>query len=424
MQRVLVLDKNKKPLMPCLPVRARELLAQGKAKVYRRYPFTIILTRREGGELQEIEFKVDPGSKTTGIVLVAKFARGYVVIWGANLSHRGEQLSKRRAIRRSRRARKTRYRKPRFLNRPRKVSWLPPSLMSRVHNVYQWAKKAIDLAPVTSIAVETVRFDTQKLRNPEISGVAYQQGELLGYEIREYLLEKWGRKCAYCDKEGVPLEIEHIVPKSKRGVSSLQNLTLACKRCNKKKGNKDISEFLGADTKRLENILAKTKSTLKDAACVNATRYAIGTALKSFGLPISFHSGGQTKYNRTSQRLGKDHWIDAACVGDTGASVKIVPNFKALIIQAVGRGARQMCRVDQYGFPRTSAKSTKRIQGFQTGDIVKAVVTSGKKVGTYVGKVAVRASGFFNIQTASQTVQGISYKYCSILHRTDGYTYA
>ena len=125
MQRILVLDKNKQPLMPCLPVRARELLTQGKAKVYRRFPFIIILTQREGGNTQEIEFKADPGSKTTGIALVAKFARGYMVIWGANLAHRGDKihelLIKKRALRHNRRARKTRYRAAHFDNRRRKA---------------------------------------------------------------------------------------------------------------------------------------------------------------------------------------------------------------------------------------------------------------------------------------------------------------
>jgi hypothetical protein len=83
-----------------------------------------------------------------------------------------------------------------------------------------------------------------------------------------------------------------------------------------------------------------------------------------------------------------------------------------------------MCRVDQYGFPRTSAKQFKQVHGFQTGDMVKAVVTSGKKIGTYIGRVAVRASGSFNIKTARETIQGISYKYCQPQHRSDGYMYS
>lgn len=414
--------------MPCQEARARKLLSKGRAKVYRRYPFTIILSERVGGNLQEIEYKADPGSKTTGIALVAHFKRGFEVIWACNLSHRGgkisESLQKRRAIRRSRRNRKTRYRKARFENRRRKQGWLAPSLQSRVDNVKHWAQKLCTRAPIARVAVETVRFDTQKLQNPEISGVEYQQGELLGYEVREYLLEKWGRRCAYCDKENVPLEVEHIIPRTKGGSSSVRNLTLACKACNKKKGNKDLREFLAKDKKRLEKILAQAKVPLKDAAAVNATRYAIGNALKRLGLPITFHSGGLTKYNRTKNGYAKDHWIDAACVGISGEHVIIPHLVKPSIIQATGRGSRQVCRVDKYGFPRTSAKTHKSVFGFQTGDMVKAVVSTGNKRGTYCGKVAIRSNGFFNIQTSGKTVQGISYKYCRILHRKDGYIYA
>src|SRR5262245_27970449 len=127
MQRVLVIDKHKRPLMPCHPARARELLRKGKAAVFRRYPFTIILTEREGGATQPIAFKVDPGSKETGLALVADFQRGRRLIWAALLEHRGQQikaaLESRRALRRNRRNRHTRYRPARFDNRRRAEGW-------------------------------------------------------------------------------------------------------------------------------------------------------------------------------------------------------------------------------------------------------------------------------------------------------------
>ncbi len=247
MQRVFVLSSSEDPLMPCHPARARELLRDGKAAVYRRIPFTIVLKHRADGDTQPVELKVDPGSKTTGIALVGEFKRGRRAIFGANLSHRGQAvkdaLESRRSLRRSRRARKTRYRAPRFLNRTRPKGWLPPSLMSRVDNVQSWGNKLGKFSPLSALAVETVRFDMQKMENPEISGVEYQQGELIGYEVREYLLEKWGRKCAYCYKEGVPLEVEHIVPKSLGGSNRVSNLTLACRPCNEKKGSNPFLNF-------------------------------------------------------------------------------------------------------------------------------------------------------------------------------------
>jgi 5-methylcytosine-specific restriction endonuclease McrA len=427
MQRVFVLDHNKQPLMPCHPARARKLLKKRKAAIYRRYPFTIILTHRLGGDLQPVEIKFDPGSRTTGIALVGHFERGSEVIWAGNLNHRGLQiksnLDSRRTIRRSRRNRKTRYRPARFLNRRRPKGWFPPSLRSRVLNVKNWMLKLSRLAPLTQIAVETVRFDTQKLQKPEISGVEYQQGELAGYELRTYLLEKWGRECAYCGAKNVPLEIEHIQARSKGGSDRVSNLTLACTSCNIDKGNKDIKEFLKRKPKRLKKIQAIATTPLKDAAAVNAIRYATGKTLKSFGLPITFSSGGRTKYNRIKQGYQKDHWIDAACVGESGSEVFIQKTITPLNIRAKGRGSRQKCSMNQYGFPRTGPKKQKRVKGFQTGDIVKAIVTKGKKIGTYVGRVAVRATGSFDIGIGKAKVSGISYKYCQLIQRSDGYEY-
>ena len=142
MQRVLVIDKTKKALMPCHPARARELLTSGKAAVYRRFPFTIILKEREGGDVQPVALKIDPGSKTTGLALVADFKSGKQVVWGAELTHRGQSirdaLLSRSQQRRFRRQRHTRYRPSRFLNRAKPKGWLAPSLKSRLDNIWTW----------------------------------------------------------------------------------------------------------------------------------------------------------------------------------------------------------------------------------------------------------------------------------------------
>ncbi|HET9237608.1 MAG TPA: RNA-guided endonuclease IscB [Oligoflexus sp.] len=428
MQRVLVLSHSKRALMPCHPARAKELLKKRKAAVYRRFPFTIILKNRADGDVQLIELKVDPGSRTTGLALVGDFRRGKRTIFAANLSHRGQAvkdaLEARRSFRRSRRARKTRYRAPRFLNRLRSQGWLPPSLRSRVDNVQSWAAKLIRFSPVCSIAVETVRFDMQKMDNPEISGVEYQQGTLLGYEVREYLLEKWARKCAYCQKEGIPLEVEHIHAKSLGGSNRISNLTLACRACNKRKGNRPVEDFLRNNKDLLARILIDSKTPLKDAAAVNASRYAIGNALGIFSLPISFWSGGMTKSNRSRQKYHKDHWVDAACVGESGEKVFIHPRHKPLLVKAESRGSRLKCLPDRYGFPRTSPKAQKRVFGFQTGDFIEAKVTKGKKIGCYQGRVAVRSTGSFNVKVEGKVVQGISHNFCRVLQRVDGYSYA
>ncbi|HSW64295.1 MAG TPA: hypothetical protein VLH56_13455, partial [Dissulfurispiraceae bacterium] len=133
--------------------------------------------------------------------------------------------------------------------------------------------------------------------------------------------------------------------------------------------------------------------------------------------------GGRTKFNRVQQGYAKAHWIDAACVGESGVSVSLNPDSQVLQVKAAGQGTRQMCRMDKFGFPRTSAKTERVVKGFRTGDIVRAIVPSGKKAGLHCGKVAVRSSGSFNVSTLAGVIQGISYKYCSVLHRADGYSY-
>nr|WP_218110336.1 RNA-guided endonuclease IscB [Oligoflexus tunisiensis] len=423
----MVLATTGRQLMPCHPARARALLRKGRAKVARRFPFTIQLKDRETGVCQPLELKLDPGSRTTGLALSLEGKRGRRIVFAANIAHRGlairEALTTRRAIRRSRRNRHTRYRAPRFDNRRRPQGWLPPSLLSRVENVFNWAKKLQRFSPIRAIAIETVRFDTQKLVNPEVSGVEYQQGELLGYELREYLLEKWQRACAYCGKKDLPLEVEHIVPSSRGGSNRVSNLTLACRPCNQKKASRSVETFV-KDKSKLTRILSFAKAPLKDAAAVNATRFAIAERLAKLALPLSLWSGGRTKHNRMRQDYAKDHWIDAACVGESGTKVYIPPKLKPLKVQATGRGSRQQCLMDRYGFPRTGPKAQKRVHGFQTGDIVHAVVNQGKKKGKYSGRLAVRSTGNFNIKTGTETIQGIRYKDCRILQRFDGYMYA
>jgi len=415
-----VLNTNKRPLDPVHPAVARKLLSNGEAAVFRRYPFVIILKRAVDTAEQSIEIKLDPGSKTTGIALL----KGDKLIFVAELHHRGQaikaSLDSRRAIRRGRRARHTRYRHARFLNRTRPKGWLAPSLKHRVDTTIIWVNRFIRFTPVNSIAMELVRFDLQQLEKPEISGVEYQQGELFGYEIREYLLNKWDRKCTYCKAENIPLQVEHIHPKAKGGSNRISNLCLACEKCNLKKGTQDIKDFLSKKPDLLKQIVAGAKRPLKDAASVNSTRWALFNQLKLMGLPVTTGSGGQTKYNRTRLELPKTHYFDAACVGKVDKLV--VLTAQPLSIKANGHGTRQMCRTDKFGFPSRYVPRDKFVKGFQTGDIVKAVVTSGKKIGQYVGRVAVRSSGSFNI-SAKQLVQGISYKYCQTLQRKDGYSY-
>lgn len=420
MSYVLVLDTNKQPCDPVHPAQARKFLSNGQAAVWRRFPFTIILKMPASQPAHPLRLKLDPGSRTTGIAVVNDTTGR--VIWAGELTHRGHQirdrLLARRACRRNRRQRHTRYRQARFLNRRRPVGWLAPSLLHRVLTTDTWVARLRRWAPIEAISVELVRFDTQALQNPEISGVQYQQGTLAGYEVREYLLEKWHRRCVYCSMANVPLEIEHIVPKSRGGSDRISNLTLACRACNLRKGSQTAAEF------GYPQLQAQAKQPLKDAAAVNSTRWSLYQRLVASGLSVEVGTGGQTKYNRTLRRLPKTHWLDAACVGTSTPERLALRGVRPLLIRATGHGTRQMCRMDRFGFPRTRPKGGREVKGFRTGDLVRTVVPHGKKQGVYVGRVAVRSSGHFDITTANGTVQGISYRYCQLLQRNDGFTYA
>jgi 5-methylcytosine-specific restriction endonuclease McrA len=290
-----VLDTNKRPLNPIHPAAARKLLAQSKAAIFRKFPFTIILKEQSTLEVQPLEIKIDPGSKCTGLAILC----GSKLIWAAELTHRGATIKaallSRHQLRRGRRARKTRYRPARFLNRTRRKGWLAPSLQHRVDTTLTWVRKLIRLAPIQSIAQELVRFDMQQMVNPEISSIEYQQGTLAGYETREYLLEKWDRKCSYCGVENVQLQIEHIIPRAKSGSDRISNLCLACESCNQKKGTLDIEIFLAKKPDTLKRILIQAKRPLKDAAAVNSTRWGLFNALKETSLPVTTGTGGETK---------------------------------------------------------------------------------------------------------------------------------
>lgn len=427
MNNVFVLDTNKQPLAMCHPARARALLKAGRAAVLRRYPFVIILKdAKPEAAAAALRIKLDPGSKTTGIVLVDDQQNR--VAFAAELQHRGQQIKKaladRRMQRRNRRSRKTRYRAARFLNRRKPEGWLPPSLQHRVDTAMTWVRRLMRYAPVAELSVERVKFDMQLMQHPDISGVAYQQGELAGYELREYLLLKFNHRCAYCDEQHAPLTIDHVVARASGGSDRVSNLVIACYDCNQKKGKRPVAEFLARQPERLKRVLAQLKAPLKDAAAVNATRNALFEALLQTGLPVETGSGGRTKYNRVRLGYPKAHWIDAACVGASGERILLSQEHKPLRIKACGHGVRQRCRSDAYGFPRPAAPREKTFAGYQTGDLVRANIPAGKYAGRHSGRIAIRHRPSFRLSAENGAVFDVHPKYLTCVQRADGYAYA
>ena len=432
MSRVFILDAERKPLYPCHQGRGRKLLAEGKASILRHYPFTIIMKKEVKSEIPpSLRIKIDPGSKQTGFALVDD--KTGEIVWAAVLYHRGWQITdkmkKRRDVRRNRRSRKTRYRKARWRYRPKPKGWLAPSLMHRVYTTMTWVQRLIRYAPISAISMELVSFDFQKMENPEIEGVEYQQGELHGYEVKEYLLSKWGRKCVYCGKEDQPLQVEHIQPKAKGGTNRISNLTLSCAPCNKKKSDKDIKVFLKNKTELLKKILKQAKTPMRDAAAINSTRWCLFNALKETGLPVETGSGGRTKFNRIKRGVEKTHWGDAACVG-ASTPENLRPNgVKPIYIKCMGHGSRKMIKPNAHGFAKAHRTRNKAFQGFKTGDFVKADIPKGTKTGVWRGRITIRQKPSFMMKPVSgenngKAVDGFNPKFMKHLQKNDGFEYS
>ena len=417
---VFVLDRSKKPLDMISHAKARILLKNRLAVVHKVYPFTIRLKDNSCvSNNRTYTVKLDPGSRTTGVAIVDDKNQ---VVMLAEIEHRGHLIKKdldsRRAVRRSRHSRKTRYRPARFLNRTRPKGWLAPSVKSRADNVINFIKKYKKLININKIMIENVSFDTAQMSSDtKLWGNDYQQGNLYNKNLREFVFSKTKGRCSYCEEKAT--EIDHIIPRSNGGTNSSYNLTPACRPCNEKKSNLSLKEFgklMNKDYSQLE-----PKKLPKDAAIVQSARnYMIKEITKLVSNTTSYDAW-LTKYNRDRLDLSKQHYYDALSVGN-------IENFrfltdKVLQISAKGRGSRQMCLMDKFGFPRTKPKGSKLVKGFQTGDMVKAIVPKGLKKGEYLGKVAVRSSGYFNIQTKTQVIQDIGYKYCRLIQRSDGYSY-
>ncbi|HEX5596178.1 MAG TPA: RNA-guided endonuclease IscB [Micromonosporaceae bacterium] len=424
---MFVLDRHGTPLQPASPARARRLLAAGRAVVHRHTPFVIRLKDRVAADshVGGVEVGIDPGSKFTGLAVFTADGGTRSGLFSIEVRHRGAQirdkLTARAALRRGRRSRNLRYRAPRFDNRTKPAGWLAPSLRHRVDGAMTWVTRLHRWAPLRQIHMERVAFDAQLLQNPHISGVEYQQGTLHGYEVREYLLAKWGRVCAYCGARNTPLNVDHIQARARGGSDRISNLTLACVPCNQAKGCTPVEVFLADRPGVLARILRQVKAPLRDAAAVSSVRRGLWRALTATGLPVKVATGGRTKWNRHRTAAPKTHILDALHVGQ----LDTVTGYPAQVLVAgsTGRGSYARTRTDRHGFPRLRLPRVKAVHGFQTGDLVCAVVPAGKNRGRHVGRVAVRTTGSFNIRTRTALVQGVNHRYVRLLQRADGWAY-
>lgn len=310
--KVYVLNKNGKPMMPCKPAKARHLLEQNKAKVVTRKPFTIQLLWGCEHNIRPITLGIDAGYRKVGVSAVSD----KMELFSAEVILRTDipkKLQDRAMYRRTRRNRLW-HRQPRFDNRCRPNGWMAPSIRHKLDSHIRLVEAIKKLLPVTKVIVEVANFDTQKMQNPEISGVEYQQGTLQGYEVREYLLEKWSRRCVYCKKSGMLLQVEHIIPKSRDGSDRISNLTLSCHECNRKKGNMTAGEF------GYPGIQKQAMESLKATAFMNNVR------LRLVNLLNCKHTYGYvTKQKRVEQGLVKSHVNDAFVIAGGASQERCEP---------------------------------------------------------------------------------------------------
>ncbi|MGW6704343.1 RNA-guided endonuclease IscB [Streptomyces sp. NPDC054956] len=438
---MFVLAKGGEPLMPCHPARARELIGSGRAVVARRAPFTIRLKgrTRESSAVTGVQVRLDPGSRATGIAVTdercrvdpqgrASIARrGLTTI---ELRHRGQQIrngmTRRAGYRRRRRSANLRHRAPRHDNRTRPSGWLPPSLRHRVDSTMSLVTRLCRYAPVLEIHVEHAAFDTAAVARGRHPGTRENLDSThTGPEVREFLMAKWNRSCAYCAATDVTLNLEHVRPRSRGGSDRVSNLVLACVPCNQAKGTRRVEEFLADRPDRLERVIAQLRRPLQDVAAMNATRHRLVDTLATLGVPVHTWSSARTHANRAVMGLPKSHTLDALSLGlldhHRGDAVVRVPT-QILVVTSTGRGSYARTTPDRFGFPRLRRPRSKTHHGYATGDLVRAVVPRGKWAGTWVGRISVRTSGQHRITTPSSRFD-VSYKHLRMVRRADGYVY-
>lgn len=381
---VYVINKHGNPLMPCSPRKARILLKNKKAKVVKRTPFTIQLLYGSSGYKQPISLGVDTGTKHVGLSATTKNQ----VLLEAEVQLRTdiqELLATRRQFRRSRRNRNTRYRKARFLNRKKPNGWLAPSIQHKVDSHIKLVKWVHSLLPITHITVEVAQFDTQKIKNPDIQGAAYQQGEQLGFwNVREYVLYRDGHTCQWCKgKSKDPVLNVHHIESRKTGGDSPSNLMTLCKTCH------DMIHREG-----LEHEIQRRFSSLKDASHMTVMRWFIWNGLKKVYPHANITYGYITKCIRIANGLPKSHMVDARCISGNPLAK---PSGTVYFLKFVRKNNRQLHKATILkGGKRKSNKAPRFVKGFQLFD---KVVYEGKECFIF-GR---RSSGYFDLRLLDGT---------------------
>lgn len=301
---IYVRNKEGKALMPTeRGGRIGYLLRHGKGHVVSRVPFVVQLDYESTTYTQEVSLGIDAGSKYIGVSASSEKKE----LLAAQVELRSDVtklLSSRRELRRTRRNRKTHYRKSRFDNRKRKDGWLAPSVAQKVESHLKVIRLAHKLLPITKTTIEVAQFDAQKIKNPDIKGDEYQQGEQMGFwNVREYVLARDGHKCIHCKgKSRDPILNVHHLESRKTGGNSPSNLVTLCETCHKAYHR---GEF---------ELKIKRGTTLRDAAVMNIMRWEVYERAKEEFRNVHMTYGYITKHTRIENGIAKTHAADAFCI--------------------------------------------------------------------------------------------------------------
>jgi len=391
---VYVLNKHGKPLMPCHPARARILLKQGKAKVVYRTPFTIQLLYGSSGYKQLITLGVDSGYKYIGLSAITAKKE----IYSAEVQLRtdiSKLLTERRQHRRFRRYRKTWYRKPRFLNRKKPEGWLPPSIQHKLDSHIKVIEHVKKILPITKVNIEVAAFDIQKIKNPDISGKDYQNGEQKGFwNVREYVLYRDKHTCQICKgKSGDSvLEVHHIIPRSKGGTNRPDNLITLCRTCHQNLHRNNLKVSLTAN----KNFKAETFMSI--------VRWKLVNRLKELGNAMFITYGYLTKQKRLELGLPKSHINDAFVIAGGSKQKRSSVYY---FIKQVRKSNRKLFKGIRSRIRNTAERFVK---GFQRFDKVKYRGTECFIAGR-------RKTGYFSLKKLDGTVvsNSASYKELKLL---------
>lgn len=375
---VYVLSKNNVPLMPCSPRKARILLKEGKASVVNRTPFTIKLKYGSSGYKQEITLGVDAGSKVIG--LSATTEKKELFTGECHLRNDIVRLiSSRRALRVTRRAQKTRYRKSRFLNRvsTKKNGWMAPSVVNKIQTHIKVIENIHRILPITKIIVEVASFDIQKIKNPDISGTDYQEGNQLGFwNVREYVLFRDGHKCQACKgstKDKI-LNVHHIESR-KTGGNAPNNLITLCETCHNNHHSGEIKLKL------------KRGKSFRDAAFMGIMKWKLLDELSLVFPNVEKTYGYITKSSRIASKIEKSHINDAFCIAGNFRAVRKDNFIKMRKVRSHDRMLHKTCFAK--GGKNIKTRGNYIVHGFRNFDVVKTprgigFITTRRKDGDFV----------------------------------------